>query len=86
MPPKPAHESAVEIAAFYAQHSELRMAGLLVAFLALGCVGPLVTVISLRLRRAERGGPAVGSLLQAVAGGVTWVFLSIPLIWSFGAR
>lgn len=84
MPPKAAHRSAAEIAAFYREHSDLRMAGLLVAFLAIGLLGPLVTVISLQLRRAEGDRP-LGSLLQLVAGGATWVFLSIPLLILFVA-
>ncbi|MEA2172011.1 MAG: hypothetical protein QOF76_5311 [Solirubrobacteraceae bacterium] len=80
MPPKPAHSSAAEVAAFYSEHHGLRIAGLLVGFMAIGGMGPLITVISLHLRRAERGGPPLGSTMQLVAGGVTWVFLSIPLL------
>jgi uncharacterized protein YqgC (DUF456 family) len=43
-----------------------------VGFLANGLLGPLVTEITLQLRRAEGARPAIGSTLQAIAGGVTY--------------
>jgi hypothetical protein len=82
MPPQHANDSAADLAAFYGHHSDLKMAGLLVAFLAIGLLGPLVTVITLQLLRIEGRHPIM-AFLQMVAGGVTWTFLSIPLLILF---
>lgn len=79
MPPDAANRTAEQIAAVYADNADIRIAGLLIGFLAIGLLGPLVTVISVQLRRIESA-PHFGSTLQLVAGTVTWVFLSIPLL------
>jgi hypothetical protein len=79
MPPDPANLSADQVAAAYAEHGGLRIAGLVIGFMAIGMVGPLVTVISIQLRRIEVA-PYFGSTLQRVAGTVTWVMLTMPLL------
>ncbi|HEY9416844.1 MAG TPA: hypothetical protein VIQ30_18970 [Pseudonocardia sp.] len=79
MPPDAADQTAQQIAEVYTTHGHIRIAGLLVGFLAIGLLGPLVTVISGQLRRIETA-PHFGSTLQLVAGTVTWVLLSIPLL------
>ena len=84
MPPDAANHSAAQIARVYTEHANIRMAGLLVAFLAIGLLGPLVTVISIQLRRIEAA-PHLGATLQLVAGTVTWMFLSVPLLILFVA-
>ena len=84
MPPDAANHSAAQIAQVYTEHSNIRMAGLLLGFVALGLLGPLVTVISVHLRRIEAA-PHFGSTLQLVAGTVTWMFLSVPLLILFVA-
>jgi hypothetical protein len=84
MPPEGAYRSADQISAFYADHRNALMAGLVIGFMTIGLVGPLVTAISLQLRRAE-GDTPFGSTLQLVAGTVTWMFLSVPLLILFVA-
>jgi hypothetical protein len=84
MPPDAANRSAAQIAQVYTEHANIRMAGLLLGFLALGLLGPLVTVISIQLRRIEAA-PYLGATLQLVAGTVTWMFLSVPLLILFVA-
>lgn len=84
MPPQHANRSAATIAAFYAHHSDLKMAGLFVGFLAIGLLGPLVAVISLQMLRIEGRHPIM-AFLQTVSGAVTWTFLSIPLLIMFAA-
>ena len=84
MPPQHANRSATTIAHFYASHSDLKMAGLFIGFLAIGLLGPLVAVITLQMLRAEGRHPIM-SFLQLVCGGVTWMFLSIPLLIMFVA-
>jgi hypothetical protein len=83
-PPQAAHDSAASIARFYAHHSQLKMAGLFVGFMAIALLGPLVTVITLQMLRIEGRRPLL-SFLQLLAGAVTWVFLSVPLLILFVA-
>jgi len=47
-------------------------------------LGPLVAVITLQMLRVEGRHPIM-SFLQLVCGGVTWMFLSIPLLIMFVA-
>lgn len=79
MPPDPADLSAGQVAAAYAENGGIRIAGLVVGFMAIAMVGPLVTVIAGQLRRIEVA-PYFGSTLQLVAGTVSWVMLTIPLL------
>lgn len=79
MPPQHANRSATTIANFYATHTDLKMVGLFVGFLAISGLGPLVAVITLQMLRIEGRHPIM-SFLQLVCGGVTWTFLSIPLL------
>lgn len=84
MPPQHANRSATTIANFYSTHTNLKMAGLLVGFLAIGLLGPLVAVITVQMLRIESRHPIL-SFLQMICGGVTWMFLSIPLLIMFVA-
>lgn len=83
-PPRHADDSAAEIAAFYAHHSDLKMAGLITGFITIGLLGPLVGVITLQMLRMEGKRPIM-SFIQTIAGAVTWMFLSIPLLILFVA-
>jgi hypothetical protein len=83
-PPHAAHHSAVNLARFYAHHHNLKMAGLFLGFLAVSLLGPLVAVIGLQMTRIEGPRPLL-SILQLVAGAVTWVLLSVPLLILFVA-
>ncbi|WP_205698891.1 hypothetical protein [Conexibacter sp. SYSU D00693] len=79
MPPQPANHSDAQIAAFYAEHTDLRIAGIVVSFLAIGLVGPLVAAISMQMLRVEGRHPTM-AFLQLVAGAVVWVMLTVPLL------
>jgi hypothetical protein len=83
-PPDAAYRTADEVARAWADDRGIRMAGLLLGFMAIGLLGPLVAVISIQLRRIEAA-PYFGSSLQRIAGTVTWMFLSVPLLILFVA-
>jgi hypothetical protein len=83
-PPHAAWHSAANVARFYRHHSELKMVGLFVGFVAISLVGPLIAVISLQLLRIEGRHPIM-AFLQLVAGAVTWAFLAIPLLIMYAA-
>lgn len=79
VPPR-ADNSATETVALYADHPNLVRTGLILATLALSLIGPLVAAITAWMLRIERGRPPTLSVLQTMAGTVTWIMLMVPLI------
>jgi hypothetical protein len=78
--PPAADGTTAETVAAYAEHPNLVRAGLILATSALSLIGPLVAVITTWMLRMERGRPPTLSILQTVAGAVTWIMLMVPLI------
>lgn len=65
---------------FYSANPNMLRFGLLLTSVGVSLIGPLVAVITLQMLRMEQGRPPILSILQAVAGTVTWVMLMIPII------
>lgn len=78
--PPPADNTTAETVAVYADHPNLVRTGLILATLALSLIGPLVAVVTTWMLRVERGRPPTLSVVQTVAGTVTWIMLMVPLI------
>lgn len=84
MPPRSPSDSAEMIAQFYSTNSNLKMAGLIAGFMAIGFLGPLLGAITMQLLRIEGRRP-IATFIQVISGAVTWVFLGVPLLILFVA-
>lgn len=76
----PANESAGEVARTYSEHTNLRLLGLTIALAGAFLTLPFSLVVSLQLRRAERGVPIM-SILQFGSGVIVTMVLTVPLVF-----
>lgn len=81
LPSPPAADATLAATvAEYAEHPVLVRLGLALASFALSLVGPLIALITIGMVRMERGRQPTLSILQAVAGAVTWIMLIVPIM------
>ena len=78
--PPAADATLPETVAEYAAHPFLVRLGIALASFAICFVGPLIALITIWMTRMERGRPPTLSILQAVAGAVTWILLTVPMM------
>ena len=82
--PSPSFDAAA-IAAFYGANTGTIRFGLLLAMISASLTIPWVAVLGIQLRRTERDFPVL-TATQLVAGAVTVVFLTVPvMIWTVAA-
>jgi hypothetical protein len=79
LPPPHANDTAQEIADFYRGDTTGIRAGLVLCFIGTMVWGPLVAVITKQMLRIEPRG-SVLPYLQLLAGGLAWVFITVPLL------
>lgn len=77
VPPPPAHDTPNEIAAFYAEDTNRIRFGMMLALVGVGMWGPLVTVITMQMRRSA---PKMLAYTQFGAGIAGWQFLLCPFL------
>lgn len=75
----PASDSAAEVAAAYGDHVTLSRVGLILGLIGIACTVPFFTVLSLQMRRAERGLPIL-AILQLTSALIVTVVLIIPML------
>ncbi len=76
---------ATTIAAFYGANTGAIRFGLLITMISASLTIPWVAVVGIQLRRTERAFPVL-TATQLVAGAVTVVFLTVPvMIWTVAA-
>ena len=76
----PATDSAAQIAHHYATHRTLHLTGLTIAMAGAFLTLPFSLVVSMQLRRAERGFPAM-AVLQFASGIVVTLVLTVPIVF-----
>ena len=76
----PAHDSAAQVGSAYADHPNLRLLGLTIAVAGAFLTLPFSLVVSLQLRRAERGVPIM-AILQLGSGLIVTMVLTVPLVF-----
>jgi hypothetical protein len=79
IPPPPAHDTPQEIAAFYAEDTNLKRFGLLLALIGFAVWGPLVAVVTRQMLRI-RPRQNVLAWLQLCAGIASWQYLLLPVL------
>jgi hypothetical protein len=79
LPPPKAHESAAQIAHFYASNADRVRAGLVIGFLGWTPWAALTTVIAVQLARMQPRRPVL-ALLQFATGVAGFVFLLLSMI------
>lgn len=80
IPLVPATDSAAEVAAHYAANRELHLIGLTIAMAGAFLTLPFSLVVSLQLRRAERGFPIM-AVLQFASGIIVTMVLTVPIVF-----
>lgn len=80
IPLVPATDSATEVAAHYANNRELHLVGLTIAMAGAFLTLPFSLVVSLQLRRAERGFPIM-TVLQFASGVIVTMVLTVPIVF-----
>lgn len=76
---------ATTIAKFYGENTGTIRFGLLIAMISASLTIPWIAVVAVQLRRTERAFPVL-TATQLVAGAVTVVFLTVPvMIWTVAA-
>jgi hypothetical protein len=78
--PPSASATSAETVAVYADNPNRVRSGLILATFALSFIGPLVAAITTWMLRLERGRPPTLAILQTVAGVVTWIMLTVPVM------
>jgi len=78
-----AADSANQVAAAYGEHPTLQKIGLLLGMVGVFLTIPYFVVISLQLRRMERGIPIL-SILQLASGIIVTVVLMVPMLLFVG--
>lgn len=84
LPLIPPSDGPTQVAAAYAGHADLHRFGLVLAMVGVALTVPFFVVISLQLRRAERGAPVL-ALLQLASGLIVTVVLMVPILLFMGA-
>lgn len=80
IPLLPATDSAAEVAEHYANNQTLHLTGLTIAMAGAFLTLPFSLVVSLQLRRAERGFPVM-SVLQFASGIIVTMVLTVPIVF-----
>lgn len=80
IPLVPATDSAAQVAAHYASHRSLHLTGLTIAMAGAFLTLPFSLVVSMQLRRAERGFPTM-AVLQFASGIIVTLVLTIPIVF-----
>jgi len=80
IPLVPATDSATQVAGHYANHQTLHLVGLTVAMAGAFLTLPFSLVVSLQLRRAERGFPVM-AVLQFASGIIVTMVLTVPIVF-----
>jgi uncharacterized membrane protein len=80
--PVPLFASATpaEVVRYYTEHLTQIRAGFMIASTGMGCLAPLCALLTTQMIRMEAGRTPILSILQAMCGAVTWIFLAVPLI------
>ncbi|WP_182379446.1 hypothetical protein [Nocardioides sp. WS12] len=80
IPLVPATDSAAQVAQHYANNQALHLTGLTIAMAGAFLTLPFSLVVSLQLRRAERGFPVM-SVLQFASGIIVTMVLTVPIVF-----
>lgn len=79
LPLIPASDSPAQVASAYADHVTSSRIGLILGLIGIACTVPFFAVVSLQMRRAERGLPIL-AFLQICSGLIVTVVLIIPML------
>jgi len=80
IPLVPATDSAAQVADHYASNQTMHLVGLTIAMAGAFLTLPFSLVVSLQLRRAERGFPIM-SVLQFASGIIVTMVLTVPIVF-----
>lgn len=79
VPPPPPTTPAADIAAFYADHRFIIIAGMFVVMVGVGCLMPFMASVSVQLARIEGRWPVL-AVSQVTIGVINTVLLLIPVV------